>query len=94
MKNKRFVVILLAASTLLLIPFVAKQFSQEVNWTSFDFLVMGILLYGAGLLCELIMRAVTNIRYRKAICVVVLLLFIFNWAELAVGVVGTPFAGD
>ena len=35
---------------LLLIPFVAMQFTNEVAWTASDFLVMGMLLLSVGFL--------------------------------------------
>ena len=58
MNNKRLTFILITATILLLIPLVAMQFTEEVNWTLADFLVAGVLLYGTGLLCELILRKV------------------------------------
>ena len=56
MKGKRLIIIVLTAVILLLIPLIAMQFTDEVNWTLFDFVVMGILLLGTGLLCELVLR--------------------------------------
>ncbi len=94
MKNKRLIIILTAIAILLLIPFVAMQFSNEVNWTSSDFIIMGILLTGTGLLCEIIMRKEKTIKNRIIICGVILFVFFLVWAELAVGVLGTPFAGS
>lgn len=94
MKNKRLIIILVAAAILLLIPLVAMQFTNEVNWGISDFAIMGILLFGTGLLCELVMRKVKSIESRIAICLVVLLVFFLVWAELAVGIFGTIFAGS
>ncbi len=70
------------------------QFTDEVNWTLFDFVVMGILLLGTGLMCELVLRRVKKIGHRIAICGALLLALLIIWAELAVGVFGTPFAGS
>jgi len=94
MKNKRLIIILTVIFILLLIPFVAMQFTNEVNWTSSDFLVMGFLLTLTGLLCEIVMRKVKSIKSRILICVVILFIFILVWAELAIGIIGTPFAGS
>ena len=55
---------------------------------------MGILLTGAGLLFEIIMRKVKTIKNRIIICGVILFVFFLVWAELAVGILGTPFAGS
>jgi len=93
-KNKRLVTILVMVCILLLIPFIAMQFTKEVNWTGADFFVMGILLTVTGVLCEIIMRKAKTTRSRIIVCGVVLLAFFFIWAELAVGVFGTPFAGS
>ena len=94
MKNKRLKIILATAGILLLIPLIAMQFTNEVNWKPGDFVIMGMLLFGTGLLCELVMRRVKNTKNRIVICAAVLLVFFLIWAELAVGVFGTPFAGS
>jgi len=94
MKNKRLIVIVLTSVILLLIPLISMQFTDEVNWTLFDFVVAGALLLGTGLLCELVIRKVKKINYRIAICVAILVLFLLVWVELAVGIFGTPFSGQ
>lgn len=94
MKNKRLMIILAVVGLLLLIPLVAMQFTNEVNWSGFDFLVMGILLLGTGLICELVLRKVKKRTSRLVLCLAVLGVFILVWMELAVGIFGTPFAGS
>lgn len=94
MKNKRFKIILTAVVILLLIPFIAMQFTDEVSWTIFDFIVMGVLLLSTGLLFEFTIRKVAKSKHKFAICVAILVAFLFVWAELAVGIFGTPFAGS
>ncbi|MDO9553345.1 hypothetical protein [Rhodonellum sp.] len=93
-KNKRLIGIVLAVAFLLLIPLIAMQFTEEVVWTLLDFVVMGLLLLGTGLLSEFIIRNVKNLNTRIAIIGVILLGFLLIWAELAVGIFGTPFAGS
>lgn len=93
-KSKRLIAIVLAVPALLLIPFIAMQFTDEVNWSPFDFVVMGCLLLGTGLLCELAIRKIKTIRYRIIIVAVILIALFLIWAELAVGIFGTPFAGS
>ena len=78
----------------MLLPLIAMQFTSEVDWSASDFLIMGVLLFGTGLGCELILRTVRNTEYRIALCAGVLLALFLVWAELAVGVFGTPFAGS
>jgi hypothetical protein len=94
MKNKRLLIILATVLILLLIPLVAMQFTNEVDWNIFDFTIMGILLLGTGLLIELVLRKVKDGINRILISFVVLLVFFLIWAELAVGIFGTPFAGS
>ncbi len=92
--NKRLLSIVSGIAVLLLIPFVAMQFTTEVNWSPFDFVIAAILLFGTGLLCELVMRRVPTQKSRLVLCGLLLFVLALVWAELAVGVFGTPFAGS
>ena len=94
LKLKRMHFILIAAGIILLIPLAAMQFTNEVNWTLGDFLVMGSILLGTGLLCELILRKVKNANQRIVFCIVILILLFLLWAELGVGIFGSPIAGS
>ena len=94
MKNKRLIIIVLTIAILLLIPLIAMQFTDEVNWTLFDFVIAGALLLGTGLTCEIVIRKINKIKHRIAICVTLLVALVLIWAELAVGIFGTPFSGQ
>jgi Kef-type K+ transport system membrane component KefB len=94
MKNKRLLLILALIAVLLLTPLIAMQFTAEVNWDAADFLIMAVLLLTTGLVCELILRKFKTFKSRILICGVVLFLFFLIWAELAVGIFGSPFAGS
>ena len=94
MKNLRLCGIVLMAAILLLIPYLAMKFTGEVNWTAIDFIAAGVLLLGTGLACEFVMRKVKKFEYRIAISAAVLLALFIVWAELAVGLIGTPVAGS
>jgi hypothetical protein len=93
-QNKRLTGIVLTVALILSIPFIAMQFTNEVDWDLRDFMIMGVLLLGTGLLCELVIRKVTNWNYRIGLIAVLLLVLFLIWAELAVGIFGTPFAGS
>lgn len=82
------------AAILLSIPFFGMQFTDEVNWDIKDFTIMGILLFGTGLLCELVFRVVKSFHNRVILCGGILIIFFLIWAELAVGIFGSPFAGS
>jgi len=94
MKNKRPFIIVLSVAVLLLIPFIAMQFNDEVNWALSDFLVAGILLLGIGFLAELAFRKIRTTSLRNAVWFALLALLVLVWAELAVGIFGTPFSGQ
>ena len=94
MKNNRLVMILLTALGVLAIPFVAMQFTDSVQWGLFDFTVAAVLLFGTGLLVELVLRKVSKTLHRVAICVGLLTMLLLIWVELAVGVFGTALAGS
>ncbi len=94
METNRFLIILLIVGVLLLIPFFAMQFSSEVFWTVSDFIIMGILLLVTGLGIDLVLRKVSSSKNRLIIGGIILAVFFMIWAELAVGVFGTPFAGS
>src|SRR5580765_3290651 len=93
-QNKRLIGILVASSLLLLAPLIAMQCTNEVSWKLGDFVAAAVLLFGTGLLCEFVIRKVTKIQYRVALCAVVLVAFVLTWLELAVGIFGSPFAGS
>ncbi len=94
MKNKRLIIMLSIIAVLLFIPYVAMQFTNEVNWGLFDFVIMGVLLLIAGISGEIVLRKVQKLKYRIAICLSIIVAFLLIWAELAVGIFGTPLAGS
>ena len=93
MQNKRLIGIVLTVALLLLIPLIAMQFTDDVNWTLFDFIVAGVLLLATGLMCELVIRKVNKIEHRIVICLAILAALLLIWVELAVGIFGTPLGG-
>ncbi len=92
--NNRQVVVLFISGLLLLVPLVAMQLTSEVYWTTMDFVVAGALLLTTGLTMEWIMRKVVKKSVRAVLIAIGIVLFLLVWAELAVGIFGTPFAGD
>ena len=86
--------ILLIVGILLLIPLIAMQLTDEVNWSFFDFIVMGALLTITGILIGVILQKVKNSKSKLILIITIVMIFFLMWAELAVGLFGTPFAGD
>jgi len=94
MKNKRLKIIITVVTILLIIPLIAMQFTDEVNWKPIDFIIAGVLLLGTGVIFDLVLRKIKNTKYQIIITVALLIVLFLIWAELAVGIFGTPFAGS
>lgn len=86
--------VLLGTGAILLVPFIAMRFTREVNWTVLDFLVAGVLLAGIGTLYVLLTRKLRTPIQRRAVGGGLLLTLMLLWAELAVGIFGSPIAGS
>lgn len=91
---KRFPFIPLISLSLLLIPLIAMEFTDQVDWSVFDFLIMGALLLSLGIGIELVLRRNKNFQKRLILIVLLILIFLLIWAELAVGIFGSPLAGN
>lgn len=90
----RIIIILSLTTFILAIPLVAMPFTNEVDWTLSDFIIAGTLLLSTGLAVELVIRNLKTGTRRTLILVIILLALFLIWAELAVGIFGTPFAGS
>ena len=93
MENKRIIIILSTIGILLMIPLIAMQFSEEVNWEAMDFIVAGSLLLFVGLGIEIVLRKVKEKKYRIILSIAFLVILALVWTELAVGVFGSPLSG-
>ena len=74
------------ALVLFVLPFVAMQFTSEVNWTTSDFVFWGVLLAATGVALELIVRVRANILVRGVLILAVLTAALLVWADGAVGI--------
>ena len=79
---------------LLLLPLIAMQLTDEVNWSFFDFIIMGIMLSITGLALGIIIKKIKYYKYRNIFITIILMIFLLIWAELGVGLFGTPIAGN
>jgi len=84
----------LGVAALLLLPAVAMLFTDEVRWSPFDFVVAAVMLGGTAFVSDLIWGRLRNRRTRLIALAVVLFLLVLVWGELAVGLFGTPWAGN
>lgn len=85
MENKRLIGIVVGVACLLLVPFIAMKFTDEVNWTAIDFVAAAILLLGAGFAIELVLRKFKAAPSRIAFCGIILVGLMLVWGELATG---------
>ncbi len=76
------------AALLLLLPLVAMQFTNEVNWSGSDFLVFGLMLAAAGGCIDFAARTMPNRAYLAGAALAVLTGFLMLWANAAVGIIG------
>jgi len=83
-----------AAAALLVTPAIAMRFTDAVNWTVTDFVAAAILIGGLGIALEIMVRLTRRSAYRAVAAIVILAVFGLIWAELAVGVFGSPLAGS
>jgi len=77
----------------LLVPLVSVIFF-ELDWSGFDFLVMALLILSLSILINLILYYTDSSKLKLLLIFIVAILFLLIWAELAVGIFGTPFAGN
>ena len=92
--SKTTIIIYAVAAILLSIPFFAMQFTTEVDWLIFDFIVAGILLFTTAFVIDFILKKVKTDSKRFVYIGIALIILFLIWAELAVGIFGTPFAGN
>lgn len=86
--NKSALIILITG-LILLIPLIAMQFSDEVNWGVFDFIAAGILISGTVIAYQFIAGRTKNKFYKTAIGIALATGLIIIWANLAVGIIGS-----
>ena len=73
---------------LLILPAVAMQFTDEVQWTAFDFAVAGAMLFICCSLWELGFRLSDSAAYRMGLGIAVGAALVTLWVNGAVGVIG------
>ena len=79
---------------LLLIPLIGMAITDEINWSLFDFIIMGSLVIFLSIGINFVSNRTKNLKNRYLYIGILVLIFTFIWAELAVGIFGTLFAGS
>jgi hypothetical protein len=70
------------------------QLNSSVHWSLGDFILMGLLLMGLGISIKLILNRIKNKKKSLVYIWILIILFLLIWAELAVGIFNTSFAGS
>jgi hypothetical protein len=78
-----------AAAGLLLLPWVAMQFTKEIVWDEADFIFAGALIGGIGITFELTVRTARNNAYRAGVAAALAAAFLLIWINAAVGMIGS-----
>lgn len=73
---------------ILLLPAIAMQWTNEVDWTAGDFFFAALLLGGTGLMAELVVRRTRDNAYRAGAAVALAATLLLAWTNAAVGFVG------
>lgn len=74
---------------LLSVPFIASYYTDEVLWSTGDYLLAGILLFGTGLTYKLVTNHSSGTAYKVAFGFALLSGLFLIWANLAVGIIGS-----
>ncbi|TPV31424.1 hypothetical protein FJ651_14620 [Paucihalobacter ruber] len=94
MKQKQFVYLMVGVVALLMLPLIGSYISAEINWSLFDYIVMGILLTVTGLTAILVYNRFKNSKLKFLYLAIIGVVFLLIYIELAVGLFGSPIAGD
>lgn len=89
MLNKRILYIVLAVACILLIPFIAMRFTNEVAWTAFDFIFASALLLIPSLVFEYISRRKNSIAFKAGLGLALIASVLLVWINGAVGIIGS-----
>jgi uncharacterized membrane protein YfcA len=94
MSRKNLFKIIVVTGIVLFIPFIAMLITDEVRWNTFDFVLMDLMIFSSVLLGVTFQKKIKNPKKRILVMIILLLLFLLIWAELAVGIFDTLFAGS
>ena len=68
--------------------------TDEINWSPFDFIIMGSLLTILGAGINFVINYTKNSNNKTLYIGILVLIFLLIWAELSVGIFDSPIAGN
>ena len=91
MKNSGFIYYALSP---LLVPLVANQISEQVNWNAMDFIIMGTFLIFSAYWIQKVIKKIKSKSKKVVFISLIMLIFLLLWIEMAVGIFNSPIAGS
>src|SRR3989344_8069143 len=88
MHNKNILFITLATACILMVPLIAMQFTNEVDWDLTNFIFAGTLLFGTGVAYEFVASRGRTTLYRVAVGLAGVTTLVLLWVNAAVGIIG------
>ena len=85
----RIIRLMLITASVLSLSLVAMQLTNEVEWSPFDFAIMGMLVFGTSLTFELIAGKIQDFACRAGAALALASGLLLIWMNLAVRVIGS-----
>lgn len=93
-KQQKPLLIFAIPSLLMIAAFISNNFVEGFNWTFSDFLIATILLFGTASIIYMIVNSKLSVRAKTMISIVIVIILMVIWVEMAVGLFGSPIAGS
>lgn len=94
MKFNIIKLIFIIVCCILMIPFIASQFNPDVNWDIQDYVIAGAILLGVGFFINVAFNRLKTVKHRTIIIIILFALLLLLWAEMGVGIFGSPISGS
>ncbi|QSH39478.1 hypothetical protein JXR01_00480 [Candidatus Kaiserbacteria bacterium] len=90
----KILTVLFSTLLVLCVPLLAMQFTDHVVWGLADFIIAGVLLLIVGFSYQFLIRRKDASTIGRIIGISIVIVILLTWAELGVGLFGTPWAGS
>ncbi len=84
--TKKITRLLLVVALILIVPLLGTLFVDGWNWGIEDFIFAAVMLFTAGLGFQFAHAKFKNPTYRTIAILGIIMIFLFIWVELAVGI--------
>ena len=93
-KNHPILIGVIIVILLLSIPLIAMQFTDSVIWSMADFILAGIIIFSVTQLILVVLKTAKYPKIKVILVTLIITILFLTWIELAVGIFGTPIAGN